>query len=351
MEHGAKSNTGTHSMRKENIGFALSAMLYALCSLGTMLFALCLPADAQHPGGKVVRMGYLGNDRSPASMPREKAFLEGLRDHGWIEGQNIIIERRYWENRAQRLPVLADELVRLNVDIIVTSSGTAALAAKKATGSIPIVMTTSADAVTQGLVASLARPGGNVTGLTNISNDLAGKQLELLKESFPRISRVAELSCPASGGTVGDRRTSEMKAAAQDLKIQLQTVMVSGPEELDSALGAATRARADALFVHDCSVIPAAKTVELVAKTKLPAIYPTSRFADAGGLMMYGPSGTDLSRRAATYVDKILKGAKPADLPVEQPIKFELVINLKTAKQIGLTIPPNVLARADKVIR
>jgi putative tryptophan/tyrosine transport system substrate-binding protein len=317
----------------------------------TFLLATASPAEAQQLVGKVARMGYLGNDRSPASMPREKAFLQGLRDHGWIEGQNIVIERRYWENRAQRLPVLADELVRLNVDIIVATSGTAALAAKKASSNIPIVMTSSADAVSQGLVASLARPGGNVTGLTNISNDLAGKQLELLKESFPRISRVAALSCPASGGSVGDRRTRETKAAAQDLKIQLQTVMVSGPEELDSALRAATRERAQALFVHDCSVIPATKTVALIANTKLPAIYPTNRFAEAGGLMVYGPSGTDLSRRAATYVDKILKGAKPADLPVEQPTKFEFIINLKTAKQIGVTIPPNVLARADRVIR
>jgi putative ABC transport system substrate-binding protein len=321
---------------------------FALCVL---LLASCLPAEAQQPVGKVARMGYLGNDRSPASMPREKAFLQGLRDHGWIEGQNIAIERRYWENRAQRLPVLADELVRLNVDIIVTTSGTAALAAKKATGIIPIVMTSSADAVSQELVASLARPGGNVTGLTNISNDLAGKQLELLKESFPRISRVTALSCPASGGAVGDRRAIETKAAAQDLKIQLQTVMVSGPEELDSALRAATRQRAQALFVHDCSVIPAAKTVALIANTKLPAIYPSNRFAEAGGLMVYGPSGTDLSRRAATYVDKILKGAKPADLPVEQPMKFELIINLKTAKQIGVTIPQSVLYRADRVIK
>jgi putative ABC transport system substrate-binding protein len=319
--------------------------------LCVMLFSLCFSAEAQQPVGKVVRIGYLGIDQSPASMPREKAFLQGLRDHGWIEGQNVTIERRYWENRSKRLRVLADELVRLNVTIIVTTSGTAALAAKKTTSTIPIVMTSSADAVTQGLVASLARPGGNVTGLTNISNDLAGKQLELLKESFPRISRVTALICPASGGAVGDRRAIETKAAAQELKIQLQTVVVSGPEELDSALRAASRGRAEVLFVHDCSVIPATKTVALIAHTKLPAIYPTNRFAEAGGLMVYGPSGTDLSRRAATYVDKILKGSKPADLPVEQPMKFELIINLRTAQQIGVTIPPNVLARADRVIK
>ena len=170
--------------------------------LGVLLGALSFSAEAQHPARKVAQMGYLGIDQSPASMPRENAFLQGLRDHGWIEGQNITIERRYWENRAHRLPILADELVRLNVDIIVTTSGTAAVAAKKITSTLPIVMTSSADAITQGLIASLARPGGNVTGLTNISNDLAGKQLELLKESFPRISRVAVLSCPASGGAM-----------------------------------------------------------------------------------------------------------------------------------------------------
>jgi putative tryptophan/tyrosine transport system substrate-binding protein len=321
-----------------------------LLLLATVWLITAPLVEAQQMGGKVARIGYLGNDRSPSAMPREKAFLQSLREHGWIEGQNIVIERRYWENRGDRLPGLADEMIRLKVDVIVTSSGTAARAVKNATRTIPIVMVTSADAVTQQLVASLARPGGNVTGLTNISTDLIGKQLELLKEAFPKVSRVAVLYCPASGGSVAEKRWSEIEAAAQALKVLLQPLEVSGPEEIDAALRAATRARADALFIHDCSVIPA-KTTELVAKTKLPAIYPTSRFAEAGALMVYGPSGVDLARRAATYVDKILRGAKPADLPVEQPTKFELVINLKTAKQIGLTIPPNVLARADKVIR
>jgi putative tryptophan/tyrosine transport system substrate-binding protein len=314
-------------------------------------FAICGDvAQAQQPLGKVFRIGFLGTDRSTSADSREKAFLQGLREHGWIEGENIMIERRYWENRAERLPALADEMVRLKLDIIVTTSGSAAMAVKKATRTIPIVMTASADAVIQGLVASLARPGGNVTGLTNISPDLAGKQLELLKEAFPRVSRIAVLYCPASGGSVAERRSNEMEAAARGLKVHLQSLEVSGPEKIDIALQAAIREHADALFVHDCTVIPA-KTVELIAKTKLPAIYPTSRFAEAGGLMVYGPSGTDLSRRAATYVDKILKGAKPAELPVEQPTKFELVINLKTAKQIGVTIPQSVLYRADKVIR
>jgi putative ABC transport system substrate-binding protein len=314
-----------------------------------VLLAVWFSAEAQQPT-KIARIGYLAVERTPSATPREEAFLQGLRDQGWTEGQNLMIERRYWENRSDRLRVVADELVRLKVDLIVTTSGTAALAAKKATSTIPIVMSASADAVIQGIVASLARPGGNVTGLTNISPDIAGKQLELLKEAFPKVSRVAVLSCPSSGGTVGDRRAAEMDAAARVLKMRLQNIEIAGPENIESALRAATRERAAAIFVADCSVIPP-RVVDLIAKTKLPAIYSTARFAEAGALMVYGPSGIDLARRAAIYVDKILKGAKPADLPVEQPTKFELIINLKAAKQIGLTIPPNVLARADKVIR
>ena len=339
-------NTGN---RREALGNSKRVKI-SIFALGALILALCFPVQAQQRAEKAARISYLGNEQSPSASPREKAFLQGLRDHGWIEGQNMVIERRYWENRADRLPALAKEMVRLNVDIIVTTTGTAAQAVKKATRTIPIVMTASADAVTQGLVGSLARPGGNVTGLTNISTDLAGKQLELLKEAFPRVSRVAVLYCPASGGSVASKRFTELQAAAQVLKVKLQSLEVSGPEKIESALRAAARERAEALFVHDCSVIPP-QTVELIAKTKLPAIYSTSRFAEAGALMVYGPSGTDLARRAATYVDKILKGAKPADLPVEQPTKFELVINLKTARQMGLTIPPNVLARADRVIK
>jgi putative tryptophan/tyrosine transport system substrate-binding protein len=336
-------------MRREALGNSKKEKML-IFAFGALILALCFAVEAQQPTGKVVRIGYLGNEQSPSVSPRENAFLDGLRDHGWIEGQNVVIERRYWENRADRLPPLAEEMVRLKLDIIVTTSGSAALAVKKVTRSTPIVMTASADAVSQGLVASLARPGGNVTGLTNITPDLAGKQLEILKEAFPKIARVAVLSCPPSGGTVGDKRKSESEAAARALKVHLQSIEVSGPEKIESALRAATRERADALFVSDCTVIPP-QTVHLVAKTRLPAIYSTSRFAEAGALLVYGPSGIDLARRAATYVDKILKGAKPADLPVEQPTKFEFIINLKTAKQIGVTIPPNVLARADRVIK
>jgi putative tryptophan/tyrosine transport system substrate-binding protein len=318
----------------------------ALCA---MLFPLCLPVEAR-PGKKLVRIGYLGNASPPAEATREEAFLQGLREHGWIESQNIVIERRYWENRAERLPALADEFVRLKVDIIVTSTGTAALAAKKATGTIPIVMTSSGDAVTQGIVASLARPGGNVTGLTSISSDVTGKQLELLKEAFPKVSRVAFLRCPPTTPAV-DVFWSEAQIAGKVLKVHVLPLEVNGPEEIEGALRAATRERADGLFVSNCPRIPSSKTAELVAKSRLPAIYAVNRFTEAGGLMSYAASVTDLSRQAATYVDKILKGTKPADLPVQQPTKFELVLNLKTAKQIGLTIPPNVLARADRVIR
>jgi putative tryptophan/tyrosine transport system substrate-binding protein len=315
-----------------------------------LLLTISFSPEAQHASGKVAQTGFLGTDRSPSTMPREKAFLQGLRDLGWIEGQNLMVERRYWENRTERLPALANELARRNLDVIVTTSGTGAHALKNATSTIPIVMITSADAVTQGLVSSLAHPGANVTGSTNISTDVIGKQLEILKEAFPRVSRVAVLHCPASGRQIAETRWNEIEAAARSLKLYLQPVEVSGPAEIDRAVRAATAERADAIFVHDCSVIPT-KAVELITRTKLPAIYPTSRFAEAGALIVYGPSGTELARRAAYFVDKILKGVKPADLPVEQPTKFELVVNLRTAKQIGLTIPPNVLARADRVIQ
>ena len=324
----------------------MSTRLLFFCSLIIVLLITGL-VDAQQ-AKPLARIAYLGNDRPPYGLREEEAFLHGLRDYGWIEGQKIIIERRYWENRRDRLAALAEELVRLKVDIIVTTTGTAAEAAKKATSSIPIVMTGSADAVAQGVVASLARPGGNVTGLTTISLQLAGKRLELLKETFPKISRVAALWCP---GPTSKRLWSEVEAVARTLGIQLQLLEVRVPEDIEGAFSAMAREHADALFVSECTRIPRAKTVELAAKKRLPAIHTTSRSVDAGGLMSYGADTIDAYRRAATYVDKILKGAKPGDLPVEQPTKFELVINLKTAKQIGITIPPNVLARADRVIR
>jgi putative ABC transport system substrate-binding protein len=331
----------------QSSGVGNSTFFFALCAV---LIALCSFAEAQQPVPNVIRMGYLGNAAPPLDQARAKAFFQALHKYGWIEGQNLVVERRYWQNRADQLPSLADEFVRLNSDIIVTSSGSAASAAKRATGTIPIVMLTSGDAVTQGIVASLARPGGNVTGLTNISPDTNRKRLELIKEAVPKLSRVAVLGCSRTL-PLGAAQWDDTQAGALALGMQLQPVEVHGPKDIERELSAATHKHPGALFVLDCSRIPSSKTVELAVKFRLPAIYPSARYLDAGGLMLYAPNPIDMARRAATYVDKILRGTKPADLPVERPATFEFVINLKAAKQIGLTIPPNVLARADRVIR
>jgi putative ABC transport system substrate-binding protein len=265
-----------------------------------------------------------------------------------MEGQNILIEYRYGEG----LPALASELVSLKVDVIVAVGTAAIRAAKEATGMIPIVMAISADPVGSGFVVSLARPGGNITGLTNLAPELRGKGLELLKEVVPRLSRVAVLSNPANPAHSG-AVLKEIKAAARTLGLQIQIVEARRPDDFDSAFHAATKGRSGALSVLGDPILGAhsGKIADLALKYRLPSIFQFRENAEAGGLMSYGPKSDDLWRRAAVYVDKILKGAKPADLPVEQPTKFELVINLKAAKQIGLTIPPNVLARADRVIR
>jgi putative ABC transport system substrate-binding protein len=331
----------------QSSGVGKSTFFFALCAV---LVALCSFAEAQQPVANVIRMGYLGNAAPPLDQARAKAFFHALRQYGWIEGQNLVVERRYWQNRADQLPSLVDEFVRLNSDIIVTSSGSAASAAKRATGTIPIVMLTSGDAVTQGIVASLARPGGNVTGLTNISPDTNRRRLELIKEAVPKLSRVAVLGCSRTL-PLGAAQWDDTQAGALALGMQLQPVEVHSPKDIERELSAATHKHPGALFVLDCSRIPSSKTVELAAKFRLPAIYPSARYLDAGGLMLYAPNPIDMARRAATYVDKILRGTKPADLPVERPATFEFVINLKAAKQIGLMIPPNVLARADRVIR
>jgi len=324
-------------------------LFLALCSI---LLAPCSFAHAQP--SRTVRVGYLGS--SSTLTAGEKDFVEELRRRGWIEGQNLVIDRRYWENQIYRLPAQAAELVRLKVDIIVTSTGTAAKAAKKATNIIPIVMIGSADAVTQGLVISLARPGGNVTGLTTVSPWVAGKRLELLKEAFPKASRVAVLSCVVSragliGRGPGEKQWNEAQDAAGVQKIHLLRVPMRGPEETKSALEMVIRERADALFVSDCVSVPAVEFIELAAKSRLPAIYPNRQFVKRGGLMSYGADQSESYRRAAYFVDTILKGANPADLPVEQPTKFELVINLKAARQVGVTIPPEVLMWANEVIK
>jgi putative tryptophan/tyrosine transport system substrate-binding protein len=321
-------------------------LVYAVLAL---VLAVIQLAEAQQPK-KVPRIGYLIGTSPTANAARFEAFRQGLRDLGYIEGQNLIIEYRYAEGKVDRLPDLAAELVRLKVDAIFASSTASVQAAKKATTTVPIV-SVSGDPVGLGLVASLARPGGNVTGLANFTSELAGKRLELLKEVVPRVSRVAVLWNPDSSSST--LRMRETEAAAPSLGIKLQPVDVREPNDFEHAFAALKKDRADALFPLRSPLIGSQvkRIVELAAKNRVPGMYDASEFAEAGGLMSYGTMLADLDRRAASYVDKILKGAKPADLPVEQPTKFEFVINLEAAKQIGLNIPANVLARADKVIK
>jgi putative ABC transport system substrate-binding protein len=268
-----------------------------------------------------------------------------------VEGKNVVIEWRSADGKRERQGELAAELVRLKVDVIVTSGQSMTRAAKEATTTIPIVMANDQDPVGNGFVASLARPSGNITGLSTLAPELSGKQMELLKESIPKLSGVAVLG--SSNEPSYPQTLKEIKLAATALGVQLQPLDVLGPKDIETAFRAATKTNVGALLVLNSALVTdhRSQIVNLALKSGLPAIYPSSLWMDVGGLMSYGSSRIDLSRRAATYVDKILKGAKPADLPVEQPIKFELIINLKTAKQIGLTIPPNVLARADKVIK
>jgi putative ABC transport system substrate-binding protein len=323
-------------------------MLFALCSL---LLAPCVSVQAQQPK-KVHRLAYLSAASPSSTGHLVKAFREGLRELGYIEGREITIDYRYAEGKgAERLPSAAAELVSLRVDVIVTGGSTATGAAKKATVTIPIVMAQDSDPVAAGFVASLARPGGHITGLTNIAPELAGKRLELLKESIPQISRVAVFGTSTNPG-VG-QALREMERAAGTLGVQLKYLDVRSPRDIEPAFQGARRGRADAVLIVSSPVLfsQRAHVAELAVKSRLPTIYIRAEFVEDGGLMSYATSITDLYRRAATYVDKILKGAKPGDLPVEQPTKFEFVINLKTAKQIGLTIPPQVLARADRVIR
>jgi putative ABC transport system substrate-binding protein len=317
--------------------------------LAFVIVAFVHPAYAQQPK-KVPRIGVLHSGSPSSTAAQRDAFRQGLRDLGYIEGQNITVEHRYAEGAAE-FPNLAAELVRLKVDVIVVPSTAGAQAAKNATTTIPIVFTGVGDPVGTGVVASLAHPGGNVTGLSNLTPGLAGKQVELLKEAFPKISHVAVLSETANAGNAVSLR--EMKVAAEALRITLQPVEFRSPDDFETAFSVIKRERANALIVLRAAVIRThlAQIVDLAAKSRLPAMYPDRELVDAGGLMSYGPNPFEQSRGAARYVDKILKGAKPADLPVEQAMKVEFVINLKAAKQIGLPIPPNVLARADKVIK
>src|SRR5689334_22076775 len=324
-------------------------------ALASILFAGALlavvTAEAQQPE-KVPRIGILIAASTSFYSARVEALRQRLRELGYVEGKNIVIDYRFAEGKLERLPDLAAELVRLKVDVIVTAPTQAALAAKKASATIPIVFTDVAgDPAGIGLVSSLGRPGGNITGLNVIAADLDGKRLELLKESFPKVARVALLW--QSGGSRGNLTLTKMEAAAKALGLKLQSLPVRSLDDFEGAFARAKRDGAQALITTPNPVINTQhrQVLDFAAKNRLPAMYQTSEWVEAGGLMSYAPNFTDLWRRAADFVDKILKGAKPADLPVEQPTKFEFLVNLKTAKQIGLTIPPDVLARADRVIK
>jgi putative ABC transport system substrate-binding protein len=307
-------------------------------------------AEAQQPA-RIHRIGILSPVSGSFFSAREEAFRQRLRELGYVEGKNIFIEYRHAEGKAERLPDLVAELVRLKVDIIVTTGPDATLAAKKASATIPIVFTAASDPLGTGLVSSLAQPGGNITGLSLMVPDLDGKRLELLKEAFPKVARVAFL-WRGSGGTRGNRALTDMEAAAKALGVKLLSLPVRSLDDFEGAFARAKKERAQALITTTGGLINThqRRVLDFAAKNRLPAIYPYSEFVEAGGLMSYGPDNTVLWRRAADFVDKILKGTKPADIPVEQPMKFEFIINLKAAKQIGVTVEPNVLVRADKVI-
>ena len=315
-----------------------------------MLLALPFPALAQQPT-KAPRIGYLVGPSLSAISARMEAFRQGLRELSYVEGKNIVIEWRSADEKLDRLAALAAELVRLKVDVIVTSGGRETRAAKEATSTIPIVMTQDPDPVGTGFVASLARPGGNITGLSTLAPELSGKRLEILREVVPKLSRVAVLGTSTGAGYA--QMIKEIEPAAKAFKVQLQYLDVLDSKDIETAFRAAAKGRADGVLTLPSAVFTSQRTqiVELAAKNRLPTIYPNSLYVEAGGLMFYGVNILDLHRRAATYVDKILKGRKPSDLPVEQPMRFEFVVNLIAAKQIGLTIPPNVLVRANRVIR
>jgi putative ABC transport system substrate-binding protein len=336
-------------MRKKIIGLTLSPLPFALSSVGTMLFAFCSSAVAQQPQ-KVPRIGFLSLNSRSSIATNADAFRQGLRDFGYVEGRNIVIEWRYADGKSDRLPSLVSELILLEVNVIVTSATAPAHAAKQATSTIPIVIANHNDPVGAGLVASLARPGGNATGLSNMQIELGGKRLELLKE-VKRVSRVAVLQIPSAPATPPQMK--EIEAAASSLGVRLQPVGWETAKDLKTAFSTMIKGRADALITFSGPRFGLYRTqiIDLSTKNRLPAMYPDVVYVESGGLMSYGAKTTDLFRRAAVYVDKILKGTKPADLPVERPIKFEFIVNLKAAKEIGLTIPPNVLARADRVIK
>jgi putative ABC transport system substrate-binding protein len=318
-------------------------------TIAVTLMGFGVLAEAQQPA-KIPRLGLL-TWAAPSLSSSPTPFDQGLRQLGYVEGQNIAIERRYANGQLDRLPGLAVDLARLSLDVILTQSFPAALAAKQATSTIPIVVMGAGDPVATGLVASFARPGGNITGVSALETELSGKRLELLKEAFPKLARVAVLWNAADLGM--SLKFREIELAAQALRVAVQASAVREPKDFDGVFSEMIRQRPDALFVitDPLTSLNRKQLVELATKSRLPAMYENSPYVDAGGLMAYGPSQAENLQRALHHVGKILKGAKPAELPIEQPTKFELIINLKAAKQIGLTIPPNVLARADKVIK
>jgi ABC-type uncharacterized transport system substrate-binding protein len=340
VKSGKRHEVTDNSKEVKVVGFVACAMLFACCSY----------AHAQQQG-KVVRIGEIVFRSRPDFGPGRTAFRQQLRELGYVEGKNVAFESRSAEGKLDRYRTLADELVRLRVDVLFASSADEALTFKNATSTIPIVFHVASDPVSDGLVDSLARPGGNITGVTTITTVLAGKRLELLKEIIPKLSRVAVLWDPR--GKSSEQWWKESQMAAKELGLQLHSTKVSSADKFEEAFREMAKAHVAALSVSPGSVNTASPKpiIDLAAKYQLPAVYDRTEFVTAGGLMAYGPDRTELYRRAAVFVDRVLKGAKPADIPVEQPKKFELIINLKTAKQIGLTIPPNVLARADKVIK
>ena len=347
------SRTGIPWFRFDNLKFKIENLKLVGIFAIALIFAFGGAVVNAQQAGKVARVGFLDNSTASGMAVLLEAFRQELRKLGWIEGKNIIIEYRFGENKGpEHLPELAAELVRLKVDLIVTSGGPTPLAAKGATSSIPIVMTTSPDPVGAGLVASLARPGGNVTGLSGLGPELITKRLEILKDAIPRLSRVGLLRSPR--GVLGDLQLGEIRPAAVALKLKLEEIETQpDPKGLESAFKTAKQKQVGAIMTTGGRRFFAERKpiVELASKYRLPAIYPDREFVDEGGLMSYGADLADLYRRAAVYVDKILKGAKPADLPVQQATKFEFVINLKAAKQIGLTLSPEFLSRANQVIK
>ena len=318
--------------------------------LAVLLLNASAVAHAQPPA-KSPRIGYLNASSATSAASRVEAFRQGIRELGYVEGKNVVVEYRFADGNLDRLGQLLAELVQLNVDIIVSGGPTVTRPAKAATSTIPIVMGFDDDPVGSGFVASLARPAGNITGLSTLAPEISGKQLEILKEIIAKLSRVAVLGSSTRSGT--SLSLKEMELAGAAFKVQIQYLDIQESKDIETAFGAAMKGHADAILVLGSPVLNLRRTqiINLAVKNRMPGVYAQPEFIDAGGLMYYGPSFAEIFRRAATYVDKILKGAKPADLPVEQPKKFEFIINLKAARQIGLTIPPNVLARADKVIK